>query len=134
MVALALALVLSAEDFDLTAALKEQRDVACGDTLACWKRKTLVLDTTVEAALTIIGSQKLRLDFGATEIGLWKTKAVDCSQSLEGLKPALLAPAVQSSWLQSPVLWFGVGFAVAAAMAIGIFAVAKKIDQTTQNR
>ncbi len=132
MIAVMLALALGAEDFDLSAALKEQRDIVCGDTLACWKRKTLTLDTTIEAALLIMGSQKLRLEFAATEITLWKTKANDYSQSLEGLKPVLLAPTVQSSWLQSPTLWFGVGFVTAAAMAIGIFAVAKNIEKNTQ--
>lgn len=133
MTALLLAALLTAEPLaDLKLTLKEQRETACGDTLACWKRKTLVLDTALESAIFLNDAQLVKLDFATIEIGLWKGKATDNAQALDSLKPALLAPTVQSSWLQSPTLWFGVGFVSAAAMAIGIFAVAKKIEQITQ--
>jgi hypothetical protein len=118
---------------DPTLVLKEQRLVVCADNLACWKRKTLFLDQGLEGALLKIDLLELRLQFAGGEIEQYRTIGFNQKEALEALKPVILAnPHATPPVSQSPVLWFGVGFGLAALLSIGIFAIAKRIDIAPQ--
>ena len=131
--ALGLALILAAETPASLPAqsaailLRDMRAIACGDELGCWKRKTLKLDLGLDSAAVSLEALTSHLGFSATEIALWKGKATDTQRALDAIKPTSLTP-YNEPWHRAPVLWFALGFVSAIALALGVFAVAKRID------
>lgn len=134
--ALALVFVLGAEVAETPATtvakiLTELRATACGDELACWKRKVLRLDVGLEGAALALDSAQLRLTFADAESGVWRGKAEDARRAIEAIKPAIATPTLDA-WHRSPVLWFAVGFVAAVGLALGIFAISARIGGTAQ--
>lgn len=114
--------------------LKEQRLVVCGEDAKCWRRKVLSLDEGLEGALQHIDFLEFRIQLLLNENGHLKTIRFEQTETINAIKPVLLDQSKPPSVAQSPVLWFGVGAVAMGIICISIFAVAKRIDVSMQNR
>lgn len=110
---------------ELQRVLDAARALVCNDTLACWKRRTLLLDAGLETAVGTSQLMSTKLRLALDQVGLWHGQAQDATKALsDALKLPAITALQGEPWYKAPLLWFVFGALIATTLAIGVFELA----------